>query len=193
MLLNQMLKKLGSLISVIIICSLSIYSCKVHDGNSNVSKKDNNFINYVFPPEVDSVFSIYIRANNYENNKSRWYVKLGRESCDTNYIILHKYNFDIDKDIDCGERNKDKRISNILEFQLYRTNRFATFCHGKYKLPLVYDYDLEFVGYGRNEYPLTTTLVSGFVMYITFKDWNIIGVTINEGNVPSNIFFYLER
>jgi hypothetical protein len=172
-------KKKGLNLILVLILFCVFTSCSVK--KNRFYKEQFKIINYVFPPDIDSTLCDYLDKYHNKKNKDKWNIQFGRwasDYIDADYYVSLNIRLDnIDKKIEFKEQNNSPSIYDREKFLLYRTNRYVVVNKGQYIIPIVLDYDLNFVGFEKVEYPLSTYSKTGGALFILFKDWEIVKIT----------------
>jgi hypothetical protein len=151
-----------------------ISSCKSSKLNKyKYYKEQFKIINYVFPPEIDSVLCVFFDFQYNKTNKNNWCMALGIIKENTYILKVYYVVSGIDKKIEFKSLGEYASVDDMEKFLISRTNRYSVIGKGKYIIPLYFDYDQAFTGYGKVEYPLNSFVVSGGNLIIVFKDWKI--------------------
>ena len=173
MLLNQMLMYLKT--KYLILISILLFFGILSSCQSILLKKYKQYeeqfeiINYVFPPAVDSVLCTWL-DNSYDSKRAnQWSIKLSRYNENSPsfginkdlianckkivYCVALSRESYLNKKVEFKYTKDDVCLRNGSIFKIIKTNRKAAIGKGKYIIPIVFDYDDKFLGYGRVEPP----------------------------------------
>ena len=184
--------KISKAIVIFLICCLFLY-CSTP---IKLCRGQYKIIDYIFPPKIDSLLSLYLSQYNdrYINEHAVLYLAY---SHDTTLICVNftfenfqKSNFNYTKvtvfAYDTNNKLFDSTgyyywVKNQEEFLAYNSKRKAIINKGIYQIPILFETDVIFAGMGALTFPLTHNFVlREFSFCVSFTGYNPIKMSYLE-------------